>query len=118
MAAGRGVRMASDRPKVLHTVGGVPMIERVLRALAKADVGSAIVVVAPGSDEVRAALPAGTRCVEQPEPKGTGDAVRAALGSIDAAVDTVVVIGADTPLTSPDTLRAITRERGDAAIAL
>lgn len=118
MAAGRGVRMASRRPKVLHPVGGVPMIQRVLRALAGAGIQHAVVCVSPDSDEVRAALPADVETVVQTQPLGTGDAVRVSLPALAAEVQTVLVLGADTPLVQAETLVSVARASAEAPLAI
>src|SRR5450830_347132 len=83
LAAGRGVRMRSERPKVLHEAAGRPLLDRVLDT-AKAVAGSAaqvVVVVSKDGDavaeHVKAAYP-GVRVALQNPPRGTGDAVRVA----------------------------------------
>ncbi|HEY9566456.1 MAG TPA: NTP transferase domain-containing protein, partial [Thalassobaculum sp.] len=77
LAAGKGTRMRSDRPKVLHPLAGRPMVAHVLDALAPLDPDRVAVVVGPGMDAVAAAV-APHRTVVQERQLGTGDAVRAA----------------------------------------
>ncbi len=105
LAAGQGTRMKSAVPKVLHTVGGRPMLAW---ALALADAVGAerkVVVAAPGADEVRAAATAlGATVAVQDKPLGTGHAVNAARDALAGFAGDVAVICADTPLIRPETL--------------
>jgi len=110
LAAGRGVRMRSERPKVLHEAAGRPLLDRVLDA-AKAVAGSAgrvVVVVSKESAAVVEHLRAhpDVRVAIQDPPRGTGDAVRAAAaaGALEKA-KTVVVLSGDVPLLSVETIR-------------
>lgn len=110
LAAGQGTRMNSARPKVLHPVGGTPMLGHVLAAAGAAGIGTSHVVLGHGAEAVRAWLDTrpGTppRCVIQSEQLGTGHAVRQALPGIpDTAL--VVVLYGDVPLIPPETLRAL-----------
>jgi bifunctional UDP-N-acetylglucosamine pyrophosphorylase / glucosamine-1-phosphate N-acetyltransferase len=105
LAAGRGTRMRSSQPKVLHPIGGEPMLRRVARtAIEVADGGPVVVVVAPGMEAVRAAvadLP--LAFAEQAVPLGTGDAVRCALRAMPPVEEVLVLLG-DVPLLTPDAL--------------
>jgi bifunctional UDP-N-acetylglucosamine pyrophosphorylase/glucosamine-1-phosphate N-acetyltransferase len=117
LAAGKGTRMKSATPKVLHTLGGVPMLVRVLDA-ARAVADRAVVVTAPDGDAVRAAAEApDVTCVVQQQQKGTGDALRSALPALEGA-RRVVVLYADVPLLSADTLRGLLAEVPDAALGV
>ncbi|MCM3876445.1 MAG: bifunctional UDP-N-acetylglucosamine diphosphorylase/glucosamine-1-phosphate N-acetyltransferase GlmU [Thermoanaerobaculia bacterium] len=111
LAAGRGVRMRSERPKVLHEAAGRPLLDRALDG-ALAVAGSAaqvVVVVSKGGDavaeHVKAAYP-GVRVVPQGPPRGTGDAVRAAAHAFGKAMH-VVVLSGDVPLLSPETVKGL-----------
>ena len=77
MAAGRGTRMRSDIPKVLHRVCGKPMLEWVVDAGREAGADRIVCVVRPG-DGVAEGLPEGVELAEQTEGEGTGSAVLAA----------------------------------------
>jgi len=104
LAAGRGVRMRSERPKVLHEAAGRPLLDRALdTALAIAGSAARVVVVVPSEgDAVTAHLKSAhpnVRVAVQGPPRGTGDAVRAAAGAFGKA-KTVVVLSADVPLLS------------------
>ena len=77
LAAGKGVRMKSERPKVLHEILGRPVLDFVLRNLKQAGVKDIIVVVGHQAEKVKAAAP-GCRFAEQTVQKGTGHALLAA----------------------------------------
>lgn len=102
MAAGEGTRMRSSTPKVLHPVCGRPMVAWPVLAAREAGAGKVAAIVSPGRD-LSAGLPEGVETVEQPEPDGTGGAVRAALPLIEAA-ETVLVLSGDHPLISARTI--------------
>ena len=102
LAAGKGTRMKSALPKVLHPLGGDPMIGHVVRTAA-AVAERTVVVVAPGADEVRAALGDEVAFAEQGEQLGTGHAVVQALPALGAA-ERVLVLYGDVPLLTEDTL--------------
>lgn len=79
LAAGKGTRMKSPLPKVLHRVCGVPMADLAGRAMKEAGVEVPILVVGHGKDEVIEALGDGYDYVEQAEQKGTGHAMACAM---------------------------------------
>ncbi|MFI5197926.1 MAG: bifunctional UDP-N-acetylglucosamine diphosphorylase/glucosamine-1-phosphate N-acetyltransferase GlmU [Thermoanaerobaculia bacterium] len=110
LAAGRGVRMRSERPKVLHEVAGRALLDRSLDTARKV-AGSAdrvVVVVPKESAEVREHLKAhpGVRVAVQDPPRGTGDAVRAAAATFGNA-NRVVVLSGDVPLLSADAVKGL-----------
>lgn len=112
LAAGKGSRMGSDLPKVLHEVGGRAMIHHVLDAARAAGVGRFVVVVGHEADRVRAELAGADDVVfaDQTEQLGTGHAAAMAEPFFaDAAetrsAETVLVLCGDMPLTLPGTLQ-------------
>jgi bifunctional UDP-N-acetylglucosamine pyrophosphorylase/glucosamine-1-phosphate N-acetyltransferase len=105
MAAGEGTRMRSSLPKMLHPVCGRPMIAWPILAAREAGAGRVAVIVSPGRD-ISAAFPAEVDTVVQPQPDGTGGAVRAALPLIEEAV-TVVVLSGDHPLISAEDIAGL-----------
>ncbi len=109
LAAGKGTRMKSALPKVLHQVAGTPMIEYVLAASAALDAATRTVVVGHQADQLRSALAAHAdlRFVLQEPQLGTGHAVRQAAALLSGARGTLVVLSGDVPLLSADTLRAL-----------
>jgi bifunctional UDP-N-acetylglucosamine pyrophosphorylase/glucosamine-1-phosphate N-acetyltransferase len=100
MAAGAGTRMRSSTPKMLHPVCGRPLVAWPILAAREAGAGRVAAIVSPGID-ISAGLPDGVETVVQPQPDGTGGAVRAALPLIEAA-DTVLVLSGDHPLISAE----------------
>ncbi len=113
LAAGKGTRMKSDLPKVLHRVACRPMVGHVLAAVKALDPDHVVVVVGPGMDSVAAAVAPYPTAV-QVEQRGTADAVRAAFGLLEGFTGDVIVLYGDTPLVTPDTLRAMVAARRQA----
>jgi bifunctional UDP-N-acetylglucosamine pyrophosphorylase/glucosamine-1-phosphate N-acetyltransferase len=124
LAAGRGTRMNSATPKVLHPIAGQPMITHLLQALGPLRPAATVVVVGPQMDDVaRAVAPAET--VVQDEPLGTGDAVRTAIRALQGRlapqgdIDQVLVLYGDTPLLRSETLaRLLVEQEGVPATVL
>jgi bifunctional UDP-N-acetylglucosamine pyrophosphorylase/glucosamine-1-phosphate N-acetyltransferase len=111
LAAGKGVRMRSDLPKVLHRIGGRSMLAHVLATALEAGASRLALVVAPGMEAVRAEAEAaapGIDVFEQTRQAGTADAVLAARSAIEAHRGDVTVLFADTPLIEVATLRKLT----------
>lgn len=106
LAAGQGTRMKSAKPKVLHPVCGLSMVEWVVRVLRQAGIDRVVVVVGFGGDQVREAL-AGQRVefVEQRERLGTGHAVMQAAPLLAGHDGVTVVSAGDTPLLLPETVK-------------
>ena len=103
LAAGSGTRMKSRRPKVLHALGGRPMIGHVLDTVVSLGAEHTYVVIAPGMDSVAEAV-APAPSIVQREPRGTGDAVRSAADTLAGYTGDVLVIFGDTPLLTAETL--------------
>jgi bifunctional UDP-N-acetylglucosamine pyrophosphorylase/glucosamine-1-phosphate N-acetyltransferase len=108
LAAGKGVRMRSALPKVMHPIGGRSMLAHVLASVAAVGAGRIGVVIGPGMDPVRAEVarvaPA-SEIFEQSEQLGTAHAVLAARTALERHAGTVLVVLADSPLVEPATLR-------------
>ena len=121
LAAGRGQRMRSALPKVLHPIAGRAMVLHVLEALRAGGVRQAVVVTGYGESAVRAAIEAGRpdglalRFVRQEEPRGTGHAALQARDALPAG--DVLIVNGDLPLVTPAAVRAM-REAGAACLAL
>ena len=98
LAAGKGTRMKSVLPKVLHQVGGKPMVQHVLDAAREAGAHRNIVVVGFGAEFVRSAIQGVAEVVVQEEQLGTGHAVRMAEPLLREEHGTVMVLCGDTPL--------------------
>ena len=106
LAAGKGTRMRSDRPKVLHTLLGEPMLWYVFKALEIAPSEDVLVVIGHEADRVRAAFPDfGGTWVEQAEQRGTGHALQVAWDAVAArGADACLVVNGDTPLIPAEAL--------------
>jgi bifunctional UDP-N-acetylglucosamine pyrophosphorylase / glucosamine-1-phosphate N-acetyltransferase len=115
MAAGKGTRMRSSTPKMLHPVCGRAMVAWPILAAREAGAGRVAAIVSPGMD-LSAGLPEGVETVEQPEPDGTGGAIRAARELIEAS-ETVLVLSGDVPLISTATIAALLEAHEAAAAA-
>jgi bifunctional UDP-N-acetylglucosamine pyrophosphorylase/glucosamine-1-phosphate N-acetyltransferase len=112
--------MRSRVPKVLHPVCGVPMLAYVVEAASSATGARPLVVISPATDEVRSVFGPRADFAVQDEPRGTADAVRAALDVLPPSVDEMVVLSGDVPLIVADLVTAlleVRRETG-AVIAL
>src|SRR5271157_1788999 len=108
LAAGKGTRMRSKRAKVLHELGGEPMIARAIRAVAALKPEPIVIVVGRQAGEVEAAASfSKARFALQEPQRGTGDAARCGLGQIPAGFtgDVFITYG-DMPAITPATLRA------------
>jgi bifunctional UDP-N-acetylglucosamine pyrophosphorylase/glucosamine-1-phosphate N-acetyltransferase len=118
LAAGKGTRMKSTLPKVLHPIAGRPMLDWVLDAVQGTAPDRTMVVVGHGADDVIEGLPSGVEWCIQEEQHGTGHAAQVglrALGDIDPASDVLVVPG-DTPMLDTETLQTLVdRHREEAA---
>jgi bifunctional UDP-N-acetylglucosamine pyrophosphorylase/glucosamine-1-phosphate N-acetyltransferase len=106
MAAGRGTRMRSRLPKVLHTLCGRPLLLWPVEAAREAGAERVAVVLGAESDEVRRVLPPDVEIVVQDPPAGTGDAVMSARGALEGAGD-VIVLSGDHPLIDAGFLTAL-----------
>jgi bifunctional UDP-N-acetylglucosamine pyrophosphorylase / glucosamine-1-phosphate N-acetyltransferase len=106
LAAGRGTRMKSDTPKVLHDLLGKPLIAHVLDSLKAAGVGDAIVVTGYGSDLLKEKLKGlSVQTVLQKELLGSGDAVNTAKPLLEKGYENVIILCGDAPLIKPETIR-------------
>ena len=108
MAAGKGTRLKSRRPKVLHAIGGKPLLGHVIAAAAKVvDAADIYVIVGHESERVRAAVAGtGVKFVEQAEQLGTGHAIKCAAPAI-AGYDNFLVLSGDAPLIRPETIALV-----------
>ncbi|VBB06556.1 nucleotidyl transferase [Lucifera butyrica] len=104
LAAGKGTRMKSALPKVLHTVGGKPMVQHVLEAAKKAGAGRNLVIIGFGAESVAEALDGRAEFVVQTEQLGTGHAVIQTETKLADFEGTVMVLCGDTPLLRGDLL--------------
>jgi len=118
LAAGEGTRMQSRVPKVLHKIGGRTLLEHVFASAAQAGVTDIAVVVGPDHDAVaelaRRVAPQ-VKSFEQRERRGTAHAVLAAKKAIADGASDLLVMFADTPLVSAETLAKLRAALSDGA---
>jgi len=101
LAAGKGTRMKSPLPKVLHPVAGRPMIEKVIQASKKAGATDLRVIVGHGQALVRSVVePMGVTCFPQEQQLGTADAVKSA--QVETIEGDVIIMNGDHPLIEAD----------------
>lgn len=125
LAAGKGTRMNSSLPKVMHTVGGKPMLAHVLDSALRLSPQKIHVVVGFGADKIKAAFNAyaqktAIQWATQHEQLGTGHAVQQALPNIDrgAANNPVLVLFGDVPLINEKTLKKLLASCSDSSLGL
>jgi bifunctional UDP-N-acetylglucosamine pyrophosphorylase/glucosamine-1-phosphate N-acetyltransferase len=120
LAAGKGTRMKSALPKVLHPLAGLPIIEHVLRTARHLHAASTVLVVGHGADEVRGALSHDSQLqfVIQSPQLGTGHALLQAESLLAGRSGTVLLLYGDVPLLQAGTLeRLLERHRNTRAAA-
>lgn len=121
LAAGKGTRMKSALPKVLHAVGGQSMLRHVMTAAEQAGAKRTIVVVGFGGDQVQAEIGAAAEYVLQAEQLGTGHAMMQAQPVLAGYTGTVLLLCGDTPLLTGNTLQQLVaahQQSGAAATVL
>ena len=113
LAAGKGKRMKSSVPKVLHPLAHKPLVQHVIDTARTLEPSQIVVVFGHGGDQVREVVTdADLSWAEQAEQLGTGHAVQQAMPHIKEA-DRVLVLYGDVPLTSAETLRELLEQAGD-----
>ena len=118
MAAGKGTRMKSRTPKVLHELCGRSMFEHVLAAVRAAGADEIVAVVSPELQEPLARM--AVRTVAQEPQNGTGHAMQLAMAALSESDGQVLVASGDMPLVPAQVLRSVIegRERTEAPLAL
>jgi bifunctional UDP-N-acetylglucosamine pyrophosphorylase / glucosamine-1-phosphate N-acetyltransferase len=126
MAAGKGTRMKSSKPKVLHRLGGRALAQHVIDTAARVSARSVVVITGHGAEQVEAGLtspemesgsPLKLQFVRQEPQLGTGHAVQQAVPEL-ADDGVTLVLSGDVPLTKPDTLQALLDLCGGQRLAL
>jgi bifunctional UDP-N-acetylglucosamine pyrophosphorylase/glucosamine-1-phosphate N-acetyltransferase len=118
LAAGQGTRMKSKTQKILHEVGGKPMVQHVFEeAVSIADLPP-VLVIGPGETGVRALLGDNATYAVQPEQLGTGHAARMAKPLLQGRVDQVLITYGDMPLLRASTMRRLANEQQATAAAI
>jgi len=106
MAAGKGTRLKSRRPKVLHEVGGKALLSHVIATAERlAENNEIYTIIGHEAERVRAAMAStGVQFIEQKEQRGTGDAIRCAREAI-AGYEHILVLSGDVPLVKAEALQ-------------
>ena len=123
LAAGKGTRMKSRLPKVLHSAAGLPLLEHVLRTADRISPASIVIVVGHEADAVREAFhtrPDLRFAIQEPQ-LGTGHALLQAEAALAGATGTVILLSGDVPLLTAETLQRLVNhhvETGAAATVL
>jgi bifunctional UDP-N-acetylglucosamine pyrophosphorylase / glucosamine-1-phosphate N-acetyltransferase len=121
LAAGQGSRMNSDRPKVLHELGGVPLLVHAMQTGLMLDPDRMVVVTGVGAEAVEKAANGWNPdaiCVRQEAQLGTGHAVRQAESALTGAVGDTIVLYGDTPFVRTETLEAMLAARAQHSIVV
>ena len=127
LAAGKGTRMRSDLPKVLHLLAGKPLIEHVLRTAKSVEATRAVVVVGYAAEQVTAAVQEASARLGLPvseatqlEQNGTGHAVLCALPALQDHEGPVLILSGDVPRIRDTTLVELLRacESSDVDLAM
>ncbi len=112
LAAGKGTRMKSDTPKVLHLLCGKPMVQYVIDAAKSAGIEDIVCVVGYGAGKVRGVIQ-GAGAAVQEKALGSGDALGSAAAKLKGFTGDVVVLCGDAPLVSPGTIKNLVRAHKD-----
>ena len=118
LAAGKGTRMKSSLPKVLHPIAGIPMVQRIINSVEQIGAQSVNLVYGHGADQLKQNI-TGTHlnwCL-QAEQLGTGHAVQQATDYINDEDDVLILVG-DAPLIKPQTLERLLAAKAHADLAL
>lgn len=109
LAAGKGTRMKSDTPKVLHALGGRPIIEYVIKAVRSSGIKEIVCVIGHKADNVKHFLK-GTKVVKQKRLLGSADALKSAAKALKSFTGDILVLCGDIPLVTPETLKRLREE--------
>ncbi len=121
MAAGKGTRMKSALPKVLHKLAGRSLLQHVLAAGAQLGAGRTVLITGHGADAVETAVRAAapdTLFARQMPQLGTGHAVQQAVPLLDDTLATTLILNGDVPLIQPTTAAALVQACGGERLAL
>ena len=121
LAAGKGTRMESDLPKVLHHLAGAPMLLHVMKSSATLEPEQLVIIAGHGADAVSAVArdySETAQVVLQSEQLGTGHAVSQAKSALADCTGDVIVLYGDTPFVRPETLQALLAARKTADIVV
>lgn len=107
LAAGKGTRMKSDKHKVLHPIGGLPMVGHVLKSAQALGASRSVLVVGSLKEQVEAAFGAQAAIALQEPQLGTAHAVQAAESQLKDFTGDILILYGDVPLIRPETLQTM-----------
>ncbi len=117
LAAGKGTRMKSAKPKVMAPLAGRPLVRHVVDTLEKLGVATIVTVIADGMDDVAATVAPHATAVQKQQ-LGTGDAARAGLPALAGKTGFVIIHAGDVPLVQPETFAALYEAAQDTGLAV
>lgn len=117
LAAGKGTRMKSDKPKVMHEIAGRPMIGWLIEVAESLSPEKIVVVTAPGMDDVAAAVAPHPVAIQK-EQKGTGDAVKPALPLLKGFEGKILILLGDEPFLDKNVLEEMIQWNGLSVMAV
>ena len=117
LAAGKGTRMRSAIPKVLHKIGGISLLQHVLNTASQLEHATSLVIYGHGGEQVINTTDHDGEWIEQREQRGTGHAVQQVLPHINQD-DTVLVLYGDVPLIQVETLNRVLQHAMDDNVGL
>lgn len=117
LAAGKGTRMKSRKPKVLHCLAGTPLLQHVLDNVAPLNPDTIFTVIGHGGEQVVSEIGDSVTFVTQEQQLGTGHAVQQVVPNIENE-DKVLIVYGDVPLTRPDTFKALLDSADENTIGL
>ena len=118
LAAGKGTRMRSDMPKVLHPLAGKPMLVHAVEQAQKLKPTHTHIIVGHRAEQVEAQVtPLGAQCVPQKQQLGTGHAVAQAMPQVDNDA-TVLVLYGDVPLVPSELMQQLADQAGQRGLAI
>ncbi len=118
MAAGKGTRMKSATPKVLHRIAGRPMVQHVLDNTAALDAQARIVITGHGAEAVEAALQGQAQFARQMPQLGTGHAIQQTVSLLGDGPGATLILSGDAPLITEATTRALIEASAGGTLAL
>ena len=118
LAAGKGTRMESEKPKCLVPVKGIPMIERLISNIGKSLKNKPLIVTGHKAEEVESYLGNKARFIRQTEQKGTAHAAQTALQALLPDTEHVIIFYADHPFVSAETADKLVSALSSKAVAL
>ena len=111
LAAGQGTRMRSSLPKVLHPVAGQSLIRHLYQTISEITSEKPVIIVGHGADQVRKEMKEDVLFAVQEQQLGTGHAVKSAEKILKDSTDLILVVSADMPLLTSETLQAMVEEQ-------